>query len=408
MDNNKVLTQEQFEKALAESLTNAMTKTLPDAVGVILGEKLKEMGIDKMEAKFKNLPPSMFGASQEDLSKMDGKQKAAKFIKALFKKDLATLASIKAMNETTGSAGGYTVPQEWATEIDRVVTDFGLLRKIARVVPMTRDVMNMPTLGTYPTVYWPGEATAGTASSPVLASPTLTAKTLVGLTSLSNELLEDSNVNLTEFLAEIIGEQIAGEEDNQGLAGTGSPFTGVLQDSTVTTYNVADDDLTITGDELRSMIGNLKPTLLPGALWVMHRSIWAGIQKLTGNSQYLVSLAIPVIGPNVMGQVATAGQGGFAGAFQGTIWGYPVLLSEKMPAFNVSSEQVSTPFIIFGNFKKFYFGDRKQLTMDISSEATVGSDNLFAANMSAVRIIERIGETVGIGEAFVVGKSAAS
>lgn len=408
MGNLREMTTEQFETMFSKGLTEGLAKTLPEAVGVLLDSRLKELGLDKLDARYKNIPAHLLGLPADEVAKMDGKEKSAKFIKALFRKDFATLASLKAMNEGTGSAGGYVVPQEWSDTVDRVVDDYGLIRKLARIVPMGRDVMNMPTLSTKPTVYWPGEATAGTASSAVLASPTLTAKTLVGLTSLSNELLEDANVDVVSFLADIIGEQIAGEEDKQGLVGTGSPFTGVLSDTSATITTIADDDCNPTGDELRTAIAQIKPTLLSGCVWVMHRSVWASIQKLTGNSQYLVSLAVPVIGPGVVGGVASAGQGGLAGAYQGTIWGYPVLLSEQCPAQNATTEPVSTSFAVFGNFKKFYFGNRKQMTMDISSEATVGSDNYFAANMSGIRLLERIAMVVGIDSAFSVLKTAAS
>ena len=141
----------------------------------------------------------------------------------------------------------------------------------------------------------------------------------------------------------------------------------------------------------------------------MHRSVWAALQETLQNSQFVVSLAVPVIGPQNGGtnQGASAGVGGPAGTVVGYIWGYPVVLSEKMPADD-GSAHVSTKFAIFGNFKKFYLGNRKDMSMDISSEATVGSDNTFASNMSAVRLLERVAMVAGIPGAFAVLKTAAS
>ena len=409
---NKTLTPEQFEAKMADAMTNALTKQLPEAIGLILDEKLKGLGVDKLDAKYKSFPSELFGSSKEELAKMDSKDRTVKFIKALFKKDMGSLATLKAMSEGTNSAGGYTVPQEWADSIDRVIQDFGLIRKFSREVPMTRDVMNMPTLSTSVTVYWPGENTSGTASAPVLGSPTLTAKTLIGITTLSNELLEDSNVSLVDFLSDIIGEAIAGEEDNQGLTGSGSPFTGVLSDTGTTSVVMATGNTKysqLTAINCRDMIAQIKPTLLPGSIFVMHLSVWAALQETLQNSQFVVSLAVPVIGPQNGGtnQGASAGVGGPAGTVVGYIWGYPVVLSEKMPADD-GSAHVSTKFAIFGNFKKFYLGNRKDMSMDISSEATVGSDNTFASNMSAVRLLERVAMVAGIPGAFAVLKTAAS
>lgn len=394
----------EFEAKIADAISNSLSKNLDTAVMTAVDEKMKELGMDKLDAKYARIPAHFLGMSEDEVKGMSKPEKAAKFIKAVFRKDFATLTSMKVMTEGTDSAGGYLVPEEYAAEINRIAEDFGLVRKFARRISMGSDTLNMPTLTTNVTVAWPGEATAGTASDLVLGRTQLLAKTCVGITVLSNELLADANVSVTNILSELFAEALAGEEDNQGLAGTGSPFTGILGNGSVNVVTMGGGQTTfssLTGDDLRDMISAVKPLALPGASFIMHRSMWGVIQKLKQNSQYIVSLAVPVVGTN-----GSAGTVNVPGAVVGTIWGYPVYLSEKMPA--ASATAISTKFIIFGNLSHLWFGDRQQMTMDISNAATVGASNTFAANESAIRVTERIALAIGLPAAFAVLRTAAA
>jgi HK97 family phage major capsid protein len=118
------------------------------------------------------------------------------------------------------------------------------------------------------------------------------------------------------------------------------------------------------------------------------------VQKLKENSQHIASFASPIV----------SGDASKATGIVGYIWGYPVYLSDKI----TGTTAVSTKFMIFGNLKFLYLGDRKQMTVDISQDATIGSANMFESNMSAVRITERIGLTVALASAFALLKTAAS
>lgn len=240
----------------------------------------------KFEDAVKAFETSRKFVGGEDNSRVEGKKKTAEFLKALKGGDRAAL---KAMSEGTGSAGGFTVPEEFAAEINRVVEDFGLVRKLGRKLVMGSDTLNVPRLSSSVSVSYPGENTAGTASQPVIAQVQLLAKTIVGLTAMSNELLEDANVSIVDYLVELFAEAIAGEEDSQGLAGTGSPFTGILGDTgvTVVTATTGDDTFTeaATPDYCRDLISGVKPWALQGAGFVMHRTIWGVIQKKKASSR---------------------------------------------------------------------------------------------------------------------------
>lgn len=391
MDKKIQLSKKEFENVIATVASQA------------LDAKIKELGLDKVDRKFGNFPAHIIGKSQDELEKMEKKEKVGEFVRAVFHKDMATLASFKALSEGVGSEGGFSVPEEFQAEIARIAEDFGLIRKMARTIKMGSDTRNMPRLSSSVSVTFPGENTAGTPSQFVEANVQLLAKTAVGLTVLSNELLADSNVDMVDFLTELFAEALAGTEDEQGLVGVGTPFTGLLSDPGV---NVVDMPTTktafsdVTADDLRDMISQVKPLALAGAGYTMHREIWGLVQKLKdSDGAFFIASANPILTPG-----ALVGQIG--GVIVGTLWGYPVWLSEKMP--QLSDSGVSTKFIAFGDYRRIWFGDRQQMTLAISDSATVGTDNTFEQNQSAVRVTERIAIAVGLPEAFSVLKTAAA
>lgn len=390
-----------LEDRLAEVISGKVGETLDKLVTEKLDAKMTELGMTREDAKKGNVPAEFLGLSPEEVAKMSKGEKAAKFIKAVFHKDMDSLRAMKALSEGSDSAGGFLVPEEFRSEVWRIANDYGLARKLCTKMPMKRDVLNIPTLTTSVSVYWPGEGAAGTESNPVFGRTRLEAKTCVGLTVLSNELLEDADADIITYLAEIFAEALAGEEDNQLFNGTGSPFTGILQNSSVNIVTMAtgqDTFAEVLAGDLRDLISQIKATALPGAGYFMHRLTWGIVQKIQNNSNYVVALQNPMITP------ASAAEINPNLLPVGTIWGYPVYLSDQI----VSTTAVSTKFIVFGNLRYAWFGDRKQMTMKISDSATVGSNNVFAENESAVRFTERVAIAVGLPTAFAVLKTAAS
>jgi len=388
------MTKEELVSVVAEASEKSATEAVEKA--------LKAHGISA-EAGVKFLGAS--GKTLEEVNALEAKAKAAEFIKAVYRKDMNYLSAFKAMNEGTGSAGGFVVPQEWATEVFRVVEDFGLVAKLATKFPMSGATLNVPRLSASVSVYWPGEGAVGTSAQPTFEQVQLEAKTLVGITPMSNELLADANISIITLLTTLFAEAIAGELDNQGLTGSGAPFTGVLSDAGVTVYQPATSStftLAATPTFARTLISKIKPWALQGACFVMHRSVWALYQLVaaSGTGNFMLSSFNPVI----TGNTQANGVQGFPLGVAGTMWGYPVLLSDKMP----SSTAISTKFVIFGNLSHIFLGMRQDLAVAISQEATVDSVNLFAANMSAVRVTTRVAIAVGLPTAFAVQETSAS
>lgn len=363
--------------------TTALLKTIED----FMESKADEMGLNA--AKHVALKAEPEEEKEEETVEEKAMNKSVAWVKAWANRDMAM---IKDLSEGTDTEGGFLVPEEFRAELLRLVEDFGLVRSTSRVLPMNSDTLLIPSLTTQPTVSWPGEGNAATASDPVFGQITLSAKTVVGLTVTSNELIQDSRPSVINILTELMAEQIAGAEDEQGLVGTGAPFTGILNDAGVNTVTMAAGNVDfsdIGADDLADMIDAVKTTAQGGAVFVMHRNILANVRKLKDGA-----------GAYIFDPSAATPEG-----VVGSIWGYPILTSDKMPGTAASA--VSTEFVIFGNMRNLLLGDRQQVTMSISDSAVIAGSSTFERNQSAVRFTERVALAVGIPEAFAVLVTAA-
>lgn len=388
-------------KVIEDTLTGLLSKSLDGMKGdldaLVNAKFQKFLEENKLTAAdlAKGKLPVIEGAKTENKYAAIGS-----FIKSVFKKDMQALA--KGMVEGTDSAGGYLVPEEFHNEVMRIAKDYGLVAKFGARFQMGTDTLNVPVESTSVTVYWPGEATAGTESQPVLANAQLSAKTLVGLTVVSNELLADAQVDNVKYLMGIFAEAFAAEIDNQAFNGTGSPFTGILSDANVNIVTMASGQDTFAEtklSDLRDLISQVQTSCLPTSAFYMHRLTWGTIQKIQENSTTIAAIQQQPInvgfGNDQVGVMKPAGY----------LWGYPVYLSDTI----VSTTAVSTKFVVFGSLAKgLFWGDRQQMTLDISKDATIGSTNLFASNQSGVRTTQRVAVKVGLPKAFAVLKTAAS
>lgn len=385
-DKTVKLSKKEFEKLVAGVAHEA------------INEKVAELGLTDIDRKFGMYDAGLVGKSQDELDAMDKHERIALFLRSVFTNDRQTLVAMKALAEGAGATGGFQVPEEFAAEINRIAEDFGLVRRLSRRLPMRSDTLNVPRLASSVSVTYPGENVAGTESEPVWDNVALVAKTAVGLTVASNEFLADANIEIIRFLTELFGEALASSEDAQGLAGTGAPFTGVLNDAGVNVVTGSGASVAaMTLDDYRDMISVIKPMALRRSAYFVEKSVWGDIQKKKDvDGAYHIAAATPVLR-----QGATEGSVG--GAIVGELWGYPVYATEVLPDATTGT---GVKYAIFGSLDHFWFGDRQQMTLEVGREATVGANNTFEQNQSAVRVTERIALAAGLPEAFAVLETA--
>jgi HK97 family phage major capsid protein len=384
-----------------------MLKSMKEAIEKFDGasETIKALNdkVEKMETKYLEMKAIGFGASDGKL--LDNIWKTEKqaatfidFMKCVWNKDREGVATfhtddekVKQMSEGTDSEGGYLVPDEFVPTLIRLIEVNGLVRQNATIIPMKGKTKVMPNLVSGVTVYWPDENQTITSSQPVFGQVQLDAKKMACLIPASSELVEDSTIAIATLLATLVAEAMALEEDRVclvGITNNSDPFQGVLYNASVNAVVMGSGDTTfdkLDADDFLDLIDAISPSAQRNAKFTMHRTIFSLVRRL---------------------KEATTGHYIYeqpSGSTPGTIWGYPYLLSEVMPSNSLAdSAQDNEAFILFGNLKYLYFGDRKRLTVAQSTHAGFAKDQIF------FRYIQRIASLVAIPAAFAVLKTASS
>jgi len=135
---------------------------------------------------------------------------------------LADSDELKAMQEGTDNEGGYFVPEDFRTQvIHNTGVPGGVHRPACTVITTSLKDGYLPTMGSVSWAAIAEEAAYGD-NTPTVGQVTFTIRKAGGTVKVSNELLEDSAVNLPALLSQIFGEAQGRYEDEQLIAGDGS------------------------------------------------------------------------------------------------------------------------------------------------------------------------------------------
>lgn len=149
----------------------------------------------------------------------------------------------RALSEGAGTAGGVLVPDELNQAIISLRESYGVFRQESEVIPMGRDVMEIPRDTGDLTATFSGENTALTESDPTFNNVTLTAKKLGILTRFSSELDEDAIIDIADYVARKMAWAFAYKEDLVGFMGEGTAGHGGISGIA----KIFDDDNTLAG-----------------------------------------------------------------------------------------------------------------------------------------------------------------
>lgn len=391
---------EDDEKGMdIEAVKALVTASIQDSVSKI-SDKISDDIVSKFTAGAKEQRKrAIAGQAIDKDAKADSKTR--EFMKALFAGDTARA---KALTDSTAGTSpddaqaGLTIPTELRNEVLRIAeTQYGLARKDMFYLPFSGpgNSRNVPALGTSVSVFWTGEGAKKKGTQPKFNLVAQTLKKLAAIVPMTEEILEDSAINLTTLLGALFAEAIAKEEDIQFFSGTGAPWTGILNNGNVNiVHQITGGVANLTADDLLDMQDATPTGAMNGAKYYMHRTVLNVIRKLKdlqGNYIY-----------------QNPGQGQPA-----TIWNYPVELSDAFPAKNDVVD--GSPYILFGNLKQAaIFGDKQQIRAKLLDQATVTDTddqttiNLAEQDMIALRIVERVGYVLALPKAVTVLDSGES
>jgi HK97 family phage major capsid protein len=252
----------------------------------------------------------------------------------------------KALSVGSDPDGGYLVPEETERTVNRALRAISPIRAIAGVRQVSGSVYKRPFSISGPVTGWVAE----TASRPQTNAPTLDELSfptteLYAMPAATSSLLDDSAVNIDEWLAEEVRVAFAEQEGTAFVNGNGTNKPkGFLAYDTVTnaswTWGKLGFIATGTdgafpaadpGDKLIDLIYALKAGYRTNAHFVMNRATQAVVRKMKdGDDNYLWQ---------------PSGAPGDAP----TLMGYPVAESEDMP--NLAADSLS---LAFGDFGRGY------------------------------------------------------
>ena len=288
-------------------------------------------------------------------------------------------SGLKAQSEGTNSAGGFLVPDPLEAAIIDVRETYGVCRAVSRTFPMTSDTLNVPSLSSGSTVYYPDENSAITESSAVWANVGLSTTTRACLMKWSNRLGEDSLFSLADTLSDYMGRALGIREDTEFIQGDGSSsfgsVTGLKNKAHSFVTGAGDNWGALTLANLVSTVGTLGDNYHVGASWIMSRQFY---------SQVVLRL-IAAAGGNTIDTLGV----GTTGA---QLLGYPIHFSDQCP----TATAVDIDTVYFGNWNDACaFGDRTGIQIATSEHVN------FAEDQINIRATSRYDIQVHDGSAFV-------
>ncbi|MCH9806762.1 MAG: phage major capsid protein [Alphaproteobacteria bacterium] len=252
----------------------------------------------------------------------------------------------KALSVGSDPDGGYLVPEETEATVNRALKDISPIRSIAGIRQVSASVYKRPFAITGPETGWVGETAARSqTNSPTLAELSFPTMELYAMPAATQSLLDDSAVNIDEWLAEEVRIAFAEQEGTAFVTGDGVnkpkgflDYTTVDNASwtwgnvgTVSTGSAGAFPASDPSDVLIDLIYAVRSGYRANAHFVLNRSTQAEIRKMKdADGTYLWQ---PATRP---GEAST-------------LMGFPVVESEDMP--DVAADSLS---VAFGDFRRGY------------------------------------------------------
>jgi HK97 family phage major capsid protein len=291
-----------------------------------------------------------FVESESETQDQGQSEHKSAFLSYVTKGDESQLLSLEAKSLSAGSDpdGGYLLPDVLHFDIERDLRQTSTMRRLARVIQISTDAVELLVSDGDAEAGWVAEtAERKETGTPKLIKLKIPVHELFAKPRATQKLLDDSKVNVEDWLSKKIAAKMTQLENQAFINGDGANKpTGILKyelDFASASKGKLHGfksgkkgsflNTQTAGDLLIDMINSMKPELLNGCVWLMSRSAHGEIRKLKdSNGNYLW-------------------QAGLEHDARPRLLGYPVELSDEMPGL-VKDEATSS--VIFGNFKEGY------------------------------------------------------
>ncbi|MEQ1616550.1 MAG: phage major capsid protein [Hyphomicrobiaceae bacterium] len=339
---------EQFKETNDERLGEVERKTGADVVTTDRLQRIEDAmdghrrALDEMTLKAQR--PQLGGSARSGASL----QHKAAFDGYIRTGEIRTLRSLeeKALSVGSSADGGYTVPPEVEAGINRAVRTLSPIRGISGVRQVSSNVYNKPFMISGPATGWVGETAARPETAgPQLASLAFPTMELYAMPSATQALLDDSAVNIDQWIADEVRIAFADQEGTAFVTGDGvnkpKGFLGYTKVANAS-WTWGNSGYLATGvaggfpaatptDKLIDLTFAVKAGYRANGTFTMNRATQGAIRKFKdSNGNYIWQP------PSKAGEMPL-------------LLGYPVAECEDMP--NIATDSFS---VAFGDFERGY------------------------------------------------------
>ena len=250
-----------------------------------------------------------------------------------FKDMLHTGMPQKALRRGSAGSGNFIVPDTFEQKLVKGLTEKSLIRKLGTVMK-TNTKMRIPTIISDGEATWIPENEPVQFSEAVYGEIVLDAYKLAHKVVVSDEMLEDANFDVEDYIRQLFVESVSAAEELALFIGDGNGKpTGLLHQTSVGWVSEKAGD--ITYDDILNLIHSVKSPYRKNAVLVMSEDAITKLLSIIhyhGNSPWDVSLK---------------------DGTSKTLFGYPVYTTNYLDRVLPGTKPV-----LFGDFSYFWIGER--------------------------------------------------
>ena len=286
----------------------------------------------------------------------------------------------RAQGSTGSTTGAAFVPDILSSTVLRLVDQYSAFASNAMSVQMPSDVVLFPKRTGGATAYWIAENTAITASDPTSTQVTLTAKKVSGAVVVASELLADSVVSISDWLAAELAltlsnavETVAwnGNPSNApAVAGLATTYTGGILAGSAATYAASlvtaagDTPEEVTKANMLAMIAKMPQHSRSGAKWYCSPYFFATCMQNLDLNQ--------------------GGSAGMTGGMGLSFLGSEVVLTDQLPA---GADSTGAVMAVYANLmNSSIYGTRAGIEIASSDQVSFLSDQVVFRSVARVAI----------------------
>lgn len=347
----------KFDKMTAEIEAKKPAEKTVDS-NFIVDKKLGKVSFDELSEMKIVLP----GRKEAGKTITDVTGKTVAFVQSLMQGDKQKL---QLLTEGSAVGGGYLVPEEFANMIVEDKRDAVIMRQLAQSMTTSTDTLHLPALDTRPKANWRGEAAVKATSTAQFTELVFTPYSLAVIVGLSQELADDAQLgvggSIVNYVARLMVQALAEAEDKAFWTGNGSSKPTGIANYSLVTITTGSTDANVA-DGIKKSLFRLPQGYRNGASYVANAATLERISILKDtNGNYLLTRLAD-------------------DPTQLRLNGRPVY----------EQNDIANNTIYFGDFGYYMIVDRQGVTVDFSTEATVGGSSAFEKNLVFVRVEQRV------------------